>query len=105
MGGHHLLALTRLGIGHFHIADYDYFEIANFNRQAGAMVSTIGMDKAETMARMARDINPSVKIDIWSQGLSPENLGDFYLELISILMGWISLHLISVQQPFRAVTI
>ena len=28
--------LTRLGIGNFNIADFDRFEIQNFNRQAGA---------------------------------------------------------------------
>jgi molybdopterin/thiamine biosynthesis adenylyltransferase len=77
VGGHHLLALTRLGVGHFHIADHDSFELANFNRQAGAMVSTIGAAKAEIMASMARDINPLVKIDIWPQGLTTQNLDDF----------------------------
>ena len=36
VGGSHLLTLTRLGIGGFHLADFDTFELANFNRQAGA---------------------------------------------------------------------
>ena len=36
----HLLALARLGIGAFTIADFDVFDIVNFNRQAGAMMST-----------------------------------------------------------------
>ena len=42
VGGSHLLTLTRLGVGRFHIADLDTFELANFNRQAGAMLSTTG---------------------------------------------------------------
>jgi len=33
VGGSHLLTLTRLGIGAFHIADFDTFAIENFNRQ------------------------------------------------------------------------
>jgi len=37
VGGGHLLTLTRLGVGAFNIADFDAFELANFNRQAGAM--------------------------------------------------------------------
>ena len=39
VGGSHLLTLTRLGIGAFNLADFDQFELANFNRQAGASVS------------------------------------------------------------------
>lgn len=31
VGGSHLLTLTRLGIGNFHIADFDRFELANFS--------------------------------------------------------------------------
>ena len=40
VGGVHLLTLARLGIGAFHIADFDTFDIANFNRQVGATMST-----------------------------------------------------------------
>lgn len=41
VGGVNLVTLARLGIGRFTIADPDTFELANFNRQYGAMVSTI----------------------------------------------------------------
>nr|WP_048441551.1 ThiF family adenylyltransferase [Caenimonas sp. SL110] len=74
VGGHHLLALVRLGIGNFRIADNDHFELANFNRQAGATIGNVGASKTETMARMAREINPQVKIEIWHDGLGPDNL-------------------------------
>lgn len=40
VGGAHALTLARLGICHFHISDMDHFELANFNRQAGAFMST-----------------------------------------------------------------
>ena len=36
VGGSHLLTLTRLGVGNFHVADLDIFELANLNRQAPA---------------------------------------------------------------------
>ena len=42
VGGSHLLTLTRLGIGKFTIADLDVFELANFNRQAGASLRHVG---------------------------------------------------------------
>jgi hypothetical protein len=77
VGGHHLLTLTRLGIGQFHIADFDHFEVHNFNRQAGAMLSTIGQPKAMTMMQMALDINPSLQIRQFETGVTPENIDDF----------------------------
>jgi len=46
-GGVHLLTLARLGIGRFHIADLDQFDLVNFNRQAGASMSSIGQPKAQ----------------------------------------------------------
>src|SRR5690625_3553434 len=53
VGGAHLLTLARLGVGAFHIADFDSFEFPNFNRQVGAMLSTLGQSKVEVMAQMA----------------------------------------------------
>src|SRR3954454_15572117 len=50
VGGIHLLTLARLGIGSFHVADPDSFELANFNRQAGATMPGLGRPKVEVMA-------------------------------------------------------
>jgi len=50
VGGFHLLTLARLGVGRFNIADLDRFELANFNRQAGASVSSLGRPKVEVLA-------------------------------------------------------
>lgn len=77
VGGSHLLTLARLGIGAFNIADFDYFEVHNFNRQAGAMMSTLGEAKADVMARMAKDINPEADVRVFKEGVTPENVDDF----------------------------
>lgn len=77
VGGVHLLTLARLGIGAFHIADFDRFDIANFNRQVGATMSTIGKPKADVLAAMARDINPEVNLRIFPDGVDPSNLSEF----------------------------
>ena len=77
VGGGHLLTLARLGIGNFNISDFDHFEVHNFNRQAGAMMSTVGEPKADVLARMALDINPTADIRIFPEGVTPENVGDF----------------------------
>jgi len=77
VGGAHLLALTRLGVGAFHIADFDTFDLANFNRQAGALVSTIGRPKTEVLAAMAKDINPDLDLQVFPGGVSEANLDRF----------------------------
>jgi hypothetical protein len=77
VGGSHLLTLTRLGIGAFSISDLDHFELANFNRQAGANLKTIGKDKVSVLLDMARDINPELDIKTFADGVNDDNVGDF----------------------------
>ncbi|MEP6879031.1 MAG: ThiF family adenylyltransferase [Nitrosospira sp.] len=77
VGGSHLLTLTRLGIGAFNIADFDTFDLVNFNRQAGATVSTLGQSKLEIMSHQARDINPELKIKGFTNGVTAQNMDDF----------------------------
>ena len=55
VGGPHLTTLARLGIGSFTLAEFDLFELANFNRQVGATTSSIGRSKLDVMVEMARD--------------------------------------------------
>lgn len=77
VGGVHLLTLVRLGISKFRIADMDSFEVANFNRQVGAMMSTLDQPKVEVLARMAKDINPEAEIQTFPDGVTPQNLEAF----------------------------
>jgi molybdopterin/thiamine biosynthesis adenylyltransferase len=83
VGGSHLLTLARLGIGRFHIADFDTFDLVNFNRQAGAFVSTLGEPKTEVLARMARDVNPHLELGIFRQAVDRETI-DAFLEGVDI---------------------
>ncbi len=80
-GGFHLTTLARLGIGRFHIADLDRFEVANFNRQVGATVSTIGDAKVDVLGRMAADINPEADIELFAEGVHERNLGRFFRDV------------------------
>jgi len=77
VGGFHLTTLARLGIGAFHIADFDRFELANFNRQIGATMETIGQPKVDVLASLARQINPELEIVTFPAGVSAENLDAF----------------------------
>lgn len=77
VGGVYLLTLARLGIGKFSIADFDTFALANFNRQAGATLSSLNRPKIDVMLAMAQDINPDLDVRVFAQGLSPANLDEF----------------------------
>ncbi len=77
VGGVHLLTMARLGIGHFRLADFDSFGIENFNRQAGAAMSTLDQPKLDVLCAMARDINPELSIELFPAGVSNDNLDAF----------------------------
>ncbi len=77
VGGLHLLTLARLGIGKFNIADFDCFELPNFNRQAGAAVSTLGEPKLEVLAAMAKDVNPEIELRTFADGVTRDNVEHF----------------------------
>lgn len=77
VGGSHLLTLTRLGIGAFRIADFDVFELANFNRQVGASRRYLNRPKVDVLAEMALDINPELDIRKFSDGVTDTNLSTF----------------------------
>jgi tRNA A37 threonylcarbamoyladenosine dehydratase len=69
VGGVHVVTLARLGVQRFNIADFDTFDIANFNRQVGATMSSLGRPKAEVLAEMVRDINPEADVRVFPAGV------------------------------------
>lgn len=77
VGGAHLLTLARLGIANFNIADFDDFGIHNMNRQAGAFMPFMGQAKIDTMARLAKDINPEIDLRLFPQGVNEANVDEF----------------------------
>ncbi len=78
VGGFYATTLARLGIEKFHISDFDRFELANFNRQAGAMVSTLGRPKVNVVAEMTSDINPDAQIEMFPEGVRSSNIDRFF---------------------------
>lgn len=83
VGGFHVTTLARLGVGKFSVADFDTFDIVNFNRQAGATVSSLGRPKAMVIPEMGRDINPEADIRTFAEGVTPENI-DAFLDGVSV---------------------
>ncbi len=64
MGGACIMALARMGVGRLILADLDGFERSNINRQLFAWEHTIDEHKAEATARLCRDINPEMEVEV-----------------------------------------
>lgn len=97
VGGIDLVTLARLGIGRFTIADPDVFELSNTNRQYGAMQSTLGCSKADTMANVVREINPGAELRIFTEPIGPDNAAAF-LEGADVLVDGIDAFEIEVRR-------
>src|SRR5262245_52444072 len=74
VGGFHLLTLARLGVAQFSVADYDQFELPNFNRQVGATLTTLGRPKLDVLVEMARQINPEMEVRVFPEGVAQDNV-------------------------------
>lgn len=102
VGGIHLLTLARLGVSSFHIADFDTFEINNFNRQVGATLSNLGQAKTEVMSKMALDINPEMDLRQFPEGINQHNLPQF-LDGVDLYVDGLDFFAFSSrQETFRA---
>jgi len=77
VGGVHLLTLARFGIGRFTIADFDTFDVVNFNRQVGASVSTLERPKCAVLAEMVLNINPEIELRTFPDGIQTANVDSF----------------------------
>jgi molybdopterin/thiamine biosynthesis adenylyltransferase len=91
VGGLTYISLARLGCSYFKIADPNTFDASNVNRQAGANFETIGQNKAEAVAREVQRINPTARVEIWSDGVHPETMTSF-LEGGSIVIDSVDLY-------------
>ena len=61
----------------FSIADFDVFDIVNFNRQVGATVQSLERSKIEVLSEMALDINPALELRTFPKGINEDCLDEF----------------------------
>ena len=101
VGGFHLLTLARLGIGGFSISDLDRFEIANFNRQTGAVIETIDKAKIDVLADMALGINPELRIRKFESGVNAINL-DAFLEHADLFVDGLDFFVLDIRRKVFA---
>jgi len=77
IGGLSAEQLVRIGVGHVKIADHDTFAVHNLSRQSGSTSANIGHGKADVLGRHFKDINPKLRLDIFREGVLPENTDRF----------------------------
>lgn len=67
VGSYQAVALARQGVGELRIMDPGVFDEPDLNRQYGAMMSTIGENKATATAKILKDINPYLEIKTYTK--------------------------------------
>jgi molybdopterin/thiamine biosynthesis adenylyltransferase len=103
VGGHYVEVLARLGVTKFNIADFDEFEIQNFNRQNGSGITSLHKKKVEVMRAKILDINPSAEINVFSLGLNKENI-DTFLSGVDIYLDGLDFFVFDVRKLVFEVT-
>jgi molybdopterin/thiamine biosynthesis adenylyltransferase len=76
LGGHIILLLGRIGVGHLVVIDKDVFDETNLNRQALCTLDSIGKPKADVAAAVMGSINPGVEVTAHHTRLDSSNMDD-----------------------------
>jgi tRNA A37 threonylcarbamoyladenosine dehydratase len=71
-------ALARSGVGKIILVDKDDVDITNINRQLIALLSTIGMPKADLMKDRIKDINPDCEVIALKMFYTEETYEEFF---------------------------
>lgn len=72
------------GAKHIKLADFDNLALSNTNR-VRAGVQNLGLPKVEVTARQIYELNPYATVEIFQEGLNPENLESFFSDLDIII--------------------
>lgn len=70
------LAMER-SFGELRIADFDTLELGNMNRLRSSVVN-LGIPKTTLVKREIAEIDPFLKVTIFEDGITPENMDDFF---------------------------
>ena len=73
VGSYAAEAIARAGVGHVSLMDGDSVQPSNLNRQLVALMSTIGMNKAEVMAARIKDIDPAADVTALPRFYRPDD--------------------------------
>lgn len=77
LGSNIAIALTRIGVGHLHLIDFDRVDITNLNRQQ-YFLKDVGTYKTEALQAILAQINPWLDIHTDCVRVTEENLVELF---------------------------
>ena len=83
------LYLGASGVGRLLLADGDSVDLSNLQRQIGHGTVAIGDNKAESLARSVRAINPEIDVQPLGQALAAAGAGTLVGFVLVVLTGWL----------------
>ena len=75
LGSNIAILLTRMGISHLHLIDFDKVDVSNLHRQQ-YFVEQVGLCKTEALASTLRKINPYINLKLSCVKLNKNNLAE-----------------------------
>lgn len=84
LGSNIATLLTRMGVGHLILADYDIVEKKNLNRQ-NFFENQVGQKKVHACQQVLSKIRQDTQIEVHDCRLTPENIKDIY-ESVDIMI-------------------
>ena len=76
LGAPMLQYLAAAGVGRLGVIDADTVDLSNLQRQIIHRTQDVGVSKAESAARMIRDLNPDVTVDIYRERITAKKALD-----------------------------
>ena len=74
LGGQVIILLARIGVGQLVVADNDFFEEINLNRQALCSGVTLWMPKSDVAVYVVTSINPGVEVTAYQVKIGSANI-------------------------------
>lgn len=79
LGSNVAYSLTRIGVGHLHLIDFDVVDITNLNRQQYFM-EHLGMPKTDALESLLEKINPYLDIQTDCVRVTEDNIRELFGE-------------------------
>ena len=77
LGSNVSVFLTRAGVGHLHLIDFDKVDMTNLNRQH-YFISHLGQYKTQALQEQIRQINPFIQVKTHTVRLTAQNAAEIF---------------------------
>ncbi len=87
LGSPALIYLAAAGVGTLGVADGDVVDLSNLQRQILHNMETVGIPKVESARRAIEKMNPDVRVNVYNERLTVDNIRDVIRDYDIILDG------------------